>query len=226
MNNCCLPAKINDLDHKFDRERAEKEARAYLETGAGKRIKKMLAFFHGGSAQPFSVLDIGCGVGGAHFELLRKGLAREAVGVEASSGYIFGAEQVAKALDLQTRVRYSQLDFALSQDGIAPADVVILDRVLCCYPHLEPLLTPATERARQYLVLSYPREDWWFQVYEWIMNGIRRLRRSTFFTYLHSHAEIHRIATQNGLEQVFQERSGSWTLIIFERSTASARGRH
>ncbi|GAB4579531.1 MAG: hypothetical protein Fur0022_22690 [Anaerolineales bacterium] len=217
MNHCCLPADINDLDNKFDRGRAEKEACAYLEIGPGKRIEKMLAFFHSGSAQPCSVLDIGCGVGGAHFELLRNGLAREAVGVEASTGYIFEAEKIANALSLEAQVRYQRLDFAQGHDGIGPADVVILGRVICCYPHLEPLLAPAAERARQYLVLSTPREGWGVRFYEWVINGIRRLLKSKFFTFIHPHAEIRRITAEKGLGPVFQDRTGSWQLMVFAR---------
>jgi len=67
-DSCCVPHNTNDLENTFNRKRAESEARAYLEKGADKRIKKLLAYFESQSAKPFTVLDIGSGIGAAHFE--------------------------------------------------------------------------------------------------------------------------------------------------------------
>jgi hypothetical protein len=39
---------------------------------------------------------------------------------------------------------------------VAPADLVILHRVVCCYPDYERLLTAAADHARRALVFSYP----------------------------------------------------------------------
>ena len=214
---CCVPHNINDLEIAFNRKRAESEARAYLEKGADKRIQKLLAYFEGQSAKPFTVLDIGSGVGGAHFELLKNGLADNVVGVDASSSYIASARQIADSLKLTDRVQYIQMDFAQSPDSIPPADIVILDRAICCYPHLENLLTPAADRTKLYLALSYPREVWWLLAFYKIMNSIRRLRKSEFFTYIHPHADVHRIVRQNGLLPVYASRSGQWQITIFER---------
>ncbi len=214
---CCVPHNINDLENTFDQKRAENEARAYLEKGADKRIKKLLAYFEGRSTEPFTVLDIGCGVGGAHFELLKNGMALNVVGVEASSSYIASAGQIADSLKLTERIQYIRMDFAQSPVSIESADIVILDRVICCYPHLENLLAPAARRATRYLALSYPREDWWGRFFYRLSNSIRGLRRSKFFTYIHTHADVHRIALQNGLSPVHATRSGDWQITIFER---------
>lgn len=216
-DSCCVGHNINDLENTFNQKRAESEARAYLEKGADKRIQKLLAYFDGQSTKPFTVLDIGSGVGGAHFELLKNGLADHVVGVDASSSYIESAKQTADSLHFVDRVRYIQGDFAQSPDSIPPADIVILDRVICCYPHLEQLLAPAAERSKRYLALSYPREAWWLKAFYKIMNSIRRLRKSEFFTYIHPHADVYRIALQNGLLPVYASRSGEWQITIFER---------
>ena len=130
-DSCCVPHNTNDLENTFNRKRAESEARAYLEKGADKRIQKLLAYFEGQSAKPFTVLDIGSGVGGAHFELLKNGLADNVVGVDASSSYIESAKQIADSLHFADRVCYNQRDFAQSPDSIPPADIVILDRAIC-----------------------------------------------------------------------------------------------
>ena len=217
QNSCCATKSINNLENTFDRKRAEKEARAYLEDGANKRLKKLLAYFQDQYAKPLTVLDIGCGVGGAHFELLKNGLALNVIGVEASSNYIASARQIADSLKFADRVRYAQMDFAQSSDAIEAADVVILDRVICCYPLLENLLAPAAARAKLYLALSYPREDWWLQIAYRLSNIMREVRKSEFFTYIHAHAEVHRIALQHGLSPAYATRSGEWQITIFVR---------
>ena len=216
-NACCTPKRINDLENTFDRQRAEKEARTYLERGTNKRIKKLLASFQDQSSKPFTVLDIGCGVGAAHFELLKNGLVLDVVGVEASSSYIASAKQIADSLKLAERVRYTQMDFAQSFDSVESADIVILDRVICCYPDLENLLAPAAARARRYLALSYPREDWWVELFYRLTNSIRWLKGNEFFTYIHSHTDVYRITLQNGLSPVYVTQSGEWQITIFER---------
>ncbi len=211
-DSCCVPHNANDLENTFNQKRTESEARAYLEKGADKRIQKLLAYFEGQSVKPFTVLDIGSGVGGAHLELLKNGLAENVVGVDASSSYIETAKRIAESLHFADRVRYNQSDFAQSPDSIPPADIVILDRVICCYPYLENLLTPAAERSKRYLALSYPREVWWLLTLYKIMNSIRRLRKSEFFTYIHPHADVYRIILQNGLLPVYASRSGEWQI--------------
>ena len=216
-DSCCAPHSINDLESTFNQKRAESEARAYLEKGAGKRIAKLLAYFQSQHEEPVTVLDIGSGVGGAHFELLKIGLAANVIGVDASSSYIETAKEIADFLHFADRVRYIQRDFAQSPDSIPLADIVILDRVICCYPHLENLLTPAAKRTKRFLTLSYPREVWWLEFFYALVNGVRRLRKSKFFTYIHPHANVHRIALQNGLLPVHTSQSGEWQITIFER---------
>jgi 2-polyprenyl-3-methyl-5-hydroxy-6-metoxy-1,4-benzoquinol methylase len=217
--NCtnCVPQDINDLDNTFDAKRAEKEARAYLQEGIGKRAEKLIAYLVDHCTKPMSVLDIGCGVGGAHYELLRRGKTRQVVGVEASSAYIEAAERIGDQLGLRDRVEHVQRDFAQSAEAFDPADVVILDRVICCYPHLEGLLDPAAGRANRYLALSYPREAWWVRAGIGLENAFRALRRQAFRTYLHPHADVMSIAGRNGMKPVHNDTEGSWQITVFER---------
>lgn len=218
--NCtnCVPQDINDLDNTFDAKRAEKEARAYLKEGLGKRAEKLIAYLVAHCTEPMSVLDIGCGVGGAHHELLRRGTASRVVGVEAASAYIEAAERIGDRLGLMDRVAYAQRDFAQSAKAFDPADVVMLDRVICCYPHLEELLDPAAGHANRYLALSYPRETWWVRAGMGLENAFRALRRGAFRTYLHPHAGVMSIAGRNGLKPVHHDTEGAWQITVFERS--------
>ena len=52
-------------------------------------------------------------------------------------------------------------DFVAEARHIPPADAVILQRVICCYPHATALVEAAAEHARRVLVLTFPIDRWW-----------------------------------------------------------------
>src|SRR5215510_13726819 len=103
---CCSPRNINDLDNTFDAANARKDARRYLKKGLDKRTRKLIAYLLAHCREPVGVLDIGCGAGGAHQELLRQGIADRAVGVDASSAYLAAAKTNVAQLNLSDRVVY------------------------------------------------------------------------------------------------------------------------
>ena len=91
-------------------------------------------------------------------------------------------------LGLDSRVHYVHGDFTAAADTISPADAVILDRVICCYPNLNDLLGASAAKAERFLALSYPREKWWVRLAFNLYNLSLRLKRINFRTYLHRHS--------------------------------------
>jgi len=79
---------------------------------------------------------------------------------------------------------------------------VTLDRVICCYPDMEQLVAHAAEKARHVLGAVYPREVWWVRLGGVVMNGLMRLKRCPFRTFLHSPVAIEATLRQHGLERV------------------------
>jgi len=78
-------------------------------------------------------------------------------------------------------------DFVETADDLPHADVVTLDRVIRCYPHLERLLAASLGRTARILGLVYPRERWGTRV---AANLWFRVLGSTFRTYLHSPGRV------------------------------------
>ena len=214
----CCTENINDLDNMFGEKDARRYARRYLKKGLEKRAQKLIAHVLAYKGEPLTVLDIGGGAGSIHQELLRRGIAASAVGVDASSAYIQAAELNARKLELAEKTKYHHADFALNADDFEAADVVVLDRVICCYPHLEELLTAAAERAQKFLALSFPREDWWIKVIWQIEVFFLALNRNKFHAYIHPHDKINAVAAQAGLRRVHSDRQGIWQIAVFERS--------
>lgn len=219
MMNCsgCSPGQVNNLDQTFDAKTARDDAKRYLKKGLDKRERKLIAYLLTHSPEPVTVLDIGCGAGGVHHELLRRGAASHVVGVDASSAYVAAAQDNAAQLGLTEAVTYMHQDFAQMAETFAPVDVVIMDRVICCYPYLAQLLGPAAQRAQHYLALSFPIEAWWFRLGFRLIDVVLTLFRSRYHPYLHPHAEIVAIAQAAGFLPVHHDRVGWWQIMIFAR---------
>jgi SAM-dependent methyltransferase len=216
--SCCPPGNINDLDKTFNKARATADARDYLQNGLGKRGRKLIQYLLSVGERPFTVLDIGCGAGAVHQELLRQGAAGQVVGVDASSAFLAAAGKNAAQLRLAEATSYQQADFALQADGFEAADVVVMDRVICCYPHLSQLLRAAAEHARRYLALSFPLDRWWVRLPVWLVDRFLTLFGSGYHPYVHRHEEIVAIAAAAGLRPVHRDRSGVWQIMVFARS--------
>ncbi len=214
---CCEPPELGDYEGMFDTEWASREADAYVRNGLETRAERLIAYLLEHCSRPLHVLDIGSGAGGVHHELLRRGLAGSAVAVEASSAYIAAARQIGKRLGQESKVHYVHGDFTAAAAAVSSADAVILDRVICCYPHLGQLLGASAGKAERYLALSYPRERWWVRLAFGLFNLYLKVKRKDFRTFVHPHKEVHSIAARAGLEQVHAETEGFWQITVFER---------
>ncbi len=166
-----------------------------------------------------TVLDIGGGVGAVHHELLRSGAAT-AVDVDASRAYISAAHEEAVRQGHEDRVQYVAGDFVAVAPEIAPADLVALDRVICCYPDMASLVGRSASLARRRYGLVYPRDTWLSRVGIRIINLQFRLTRSRFRVYVHRTAEVEAILADHGLERRLHRTSLIWQLSLFERPAA------
>ena len=75
------------------------------------------------------------------------GGVRDAVNVEASSAYLDAARDEAERLGLADRIVNVQGDFVDVAEQLADADLVTLDRVICCYDDMERPVSCSVERA-------------------------------------------------------------------------------
>lgn len=212
--NCCTP--INALDQMFGRNRAQRELERYRKRGLGKTSRKIVEMLKLRGVANSNVLEIGFGIGSLHLELLKAGAAR-AVGLELSPAYVEAAEELAERLGLKQAVEYHLRNLAEDPSGVAEADLVVMNRVICCYPDMPGLVKPAAERARCFLALSFPRDGWWVRFGVKFLNGILAISGSNFRTYHHASQAINAVVQEAGLGQVFQGYSGPWQIVLFER---------
>jgi magnesium-protoporphyrin O-methyltransferase len=165
----------------------------------------------------YSVLEVGGGVGAIQLELLRDGAAR-AVNVELATQYESVASDLIRERGLGDRVERRLGDFVRDADGIPDADVVVLQRVVCCYPDADALVGAAADHARRLLLLTFPVERWWIRVGLAAENAFFRLRGSTFRSFVHSTAAVIAVARRHGMRLVEHRRGLIWQVLALERT--------
>lgn len=109
------------------------------------------------------------------------------------------------------------IDFVRAGTQLAPAGVVTLDRVVCCYPSCQQLLDAALDRAEQCLALSYPRDVWYVRAAMQLENGGRWLARNAFRTFVHSAAAIEATIGRGGFRLVSRHQTWMWSADVYVR---------
>jgi magnesium-protoporphyrin O-methyltransferase len=164
-----------------------------------------------------TLLDIGSGIGSLTFGLLERGVTH-AVAVDASSAYNRVARQEAARLGRADAVRFVHADFVSVASELPAATVVTLDRVVCCYPSYETLLSAAVSHAERCLALSYPRAVWYVRLGVMLENAQRRLTKNPFRTLVHPAARMEDLIRSAGFELSTRRQTWMWSVDVYKRS--------
>jgi SAM-dependent methyltransferase len=216
--DCCSSGDPR-FDRQFDDRHAAERLRDYRQKGAAGLTRALIDALAMGGVEGQTVLDIGAGVGAVHHELLRSG-ALSAVDVDAARAYISVARDEAERQGHADRVRYLTGDFVALADEVQPADLVALDRVICCYPNMVALVGRSAALARRRYGLVYPRDTWFGRVGIKLNNVWFRLTRSPFRAYAHRNADVEAILTGQGLVKRLHRTTLIWQLALYERPAA------
>ncbi len=216
--SCC---SAKGCDEFFDDRVARRDARRYRRKGLDRNAQRIVQLVQHRGVEGKTVLEVGGGIGAIQLELLRAGAART-VNVELSPAYDPYASELLRVDGFDARVDRRLLDFAERAEELEPADVVVLHRVVCCYPDYQTLVGAAADHARGQLLLTFPRDVWWIRLGLDTINRLQRLRRNAFRVYLHAPAAILDVATSHGLEVAAREPRRLWELVSFERPTPHA----
>ena len=111
------------------------------------------------------------------------------------------------------RVDRRFLDIAAEPEGAEPADIVVLHRVVCCYPDYERLLSAAARHANRLLVFSYPPASHLNRTVNWSENSLRRIRGNGFRTYIHPPDSMIGVAAADGMRATYREHSRDWDVV-------------
>lgn len=163
-----------------------------------------------------TLLEVGSGVGYMHQVLLGKG-AKSAVGIDLAPDMLKEAQQWADEKGLADRVQYIQGDFIELLDQVEAAEVTILDKVVCCYPHAELLVNSSTKKTNRVYALTYPRNRWFIKVAMEIMAFFLKLSGSNFRAFVHSPDDIERWIIDAGFKKTFEDKTFIWLTQVYQK---------
>ena len=211
--SCCQCQGIETL---FNNRIARRDLRRYNKRGATGMTAKLIQCIKGQSIAALSLMDIGGGVGAIQHELVEAGVDK-VVSVDASSAYLEASRQTANQLEYLDRVEYHQGDFVDLAADLPASDIVTLDKVVCCYPDMEALVSKSAQLTKSYYGLVLPQENWLASIAMTVINLVTRLRRVPFKMYVHSHEQIDSILNNLGFSEISTRRDLFWQVKLYQR---------
>ena len=201
----------------FDEATARRDRDRYHRDGPDRTTRLLLELLTPYRSSGSSVLDIGGGIGIVDLELLRAG-AGHATLVDASTAYLAVARDEASRAGLLDRIDFVEGDCVRRAASIDRADVVTLDRVICCYPDMEALVAESAGRARTAYGIVLPRDRRGARWAIALNNAWYRARGKAYRGFVHSTARVDEIAAANGLRLRAERRTWIWRVAVYDRT--------
>lgn len=212
--DCCQCKGIEAL---FNEKEAKNKLASYRKDGPAKTTRMLLEGLQADGVEVKTLLDIGGGVGAIQHELLRHKRVERATAVDASTAYLKAAQNEARRQEHADRVDFQHANFVDVAPQIAPADIVTLDRVICCYHDMPTLVGLSVAKAEKLYGLVYPRDTWWLRAGISIANLYFRVVRNPFRSFVHPTQEVDAIVRGKGFERRFYKTSGVWQVVVYAR---------
>jgi hypothetical protein len=197
-------AQCEGIETQFGRAAAKRNLRRFRRRGPDKTTRLLIdalrAALEDSKADGATLLDIG-----------------------ASSAHLAAAREETERRGHDSRVEFVHGDFVSIADEVVAADVVTLDRVICCFDDMEGLVSRSAEKARRLYGAVYPRELGWMRIGMAIINVVQRLKRSPFRVFLHRPSAIDAVLRAAGFERRTIRRSPGWEVVVYERHHGASR---
>ena len=217
MDECCGAAGPNGYEAVFDARYAGKAARRYRREGLTPTERLVVEFLTSAGVEGASVLEVGGGVGAVQLALLARGAART-TNLELSGAYEEDARRLIAEAGVEGRVdRILGVDLARAPDAVAPADVVVLHRVVCGYPDYDRLLGAAADRARRLVVFTHPPRTIWTRAAVRMSNVMVGLSRRSYRGFVHSPDGMAEVLRGHGFDLTYRHPGWSWCVVGAER---------
>jgi hypothetical protein len=211
---CC---RARSCEQFFKPSVARRSLKRYRNKGLDQLEKQMIASVSAAPLDGARVLEIGGGIGRIQAELLSAGADLGEI-VELVPAYEPYARELAHETGLEGRTSFNIVDILEEPDAVEPADIVVLNRVVCCSPDGVDLAAAAARLTRRTLVLSFPRDVIWVRVAIRLLNASLWLRRSPFRTYVHQPDALLAAADRGGLHIGNSDHRVFWQWATLERT--------
>jgi len=213
MTTCC---RAGPCEQMFKPRAARRSLEHHRKKGLDELEQSMVAAASGAGVEGARVLEIGGGIGTLQAELLDRGADQGEV-VELVSAWGPYARELARERGIEERSSFRVADVLESPETVEEADIVLLNRVVCCSPDGIALAAQAARLARRTLVLSFPRDLFWVRAAMAVMNAGFRVLRRQFRVFVHPPAELIRAAEGAGLCLVESRQGTLWEFAALRR---------
>jgi 2-polyprenyl-3-methyl-5-hydroxy-6-metoxy-1,4-benzoquinol methylase len=200
----------------FDPKVAERDLRRYQRRGPDASTRILMAELRRWPLQGLHLLDVGGGIGVIGVELAGAGLASVTL-ADASPAYLEVARRHLASRYASRPVQFILGDFAVTAGSLPDADIVTLDRVVCCYPDVEVLLRGAAARARRMVAFTYPRDKWFVRAAIALENSWYRLSGNPFRAFVHSPERMASVLEAAGFVRAARHARLQWALDLYRR---------
>jgi predicted TPR repeat methyltransferase len=204
------------IEELFSQEFVAKELSHYRRKGPDKTTRMLIQAIEKLGVDGLTLLDIGGGVGAVQHALLEAG-ATQATDVEASTAFLKAAREEDQWLNLSERVAFHFGNFEELAEEIPPADVVTLDRVICCYPNMQAMVDLSAERSRKLYGLVFPRDNWWVKLVLRLGNFWLRIRHSSYRAFVHQTGSVEAILEKYGFRRSYYRKTLVWQVMVYSR---------
>lgn len=207
-------AQCQGIAQEFDERRARRELKRYRRKGPARTTRMLLEAVESLGIEGRSFLDVGGGIGVIQHELMDAG-ATGGTQVDGSPAYLTVAREEAARRGHGESVEYWGGDFVDLVPLVGSADVVTLDRVICCYPDMPALVGASASKARAVYGLVFPREHLFNRMTFGLINLVQTLRRRPFKVYLHPTDGVEGRLKSLGFRKQLHRQSALWQVHLY-----------
>lgn len=213
VGDCCYAGEYAEF---FSERAARRTARGYLRLGLRGSARDLVDAVVDAGVAGATILEVGGGVGGIHVDLLERGAAT-ATNVELSPSWEGPAARVRTHKGLQDRVDRRVGDFVILAEELSSADIVILHRVLCCYPDWPAMLGAAMARSTRMVAWTVPVDRRRTRAAIATGNALLRARGREFRAFVHSPGRMIQALEAAGFRVRFDRAGVVWRTVAAER---------
>jgi hypothetical protein len=214
-----MPAcQCDHIETRFDEPYAAEKLALYRESGPDPGTLRLLEQIRHEPIEGATLLDIGGGVGAIQHELLRSGIS-SVQEVEASAAYAAACQAEAEHQGHADSITHLVGDFGSVADEVEPADIVTLDRSMCCWHDMPDLVERSAAKCRWLYGVVYPRDTWWVR-HGWrtYTNLHLRAQRQDMRLFAHRQRAVEAILAAHGLQPSAYSEIGVWQIALYARA--------
>ena len=165
-----------------------------------------------------TILEVGCGPGDLTRELVRKGGVR-ALGIDLAEQTLEEGRKRAAEDGLDDRITYRIGNGA--KEIFETHDVVVLDKVICCYPDWMELVSNTAGAAGSVYGFVIPRSDGisavFVRAFIALQRFILKMRKCGFVPFVHDFTQIDAYLARHGLRRTHLDLGPIWMTAVYAR---------